>query len=47
LIPTLEAVAKTLGGLPEETSVHLDRSYNSRLTRERLEKLGLGWKRRT
>jgi hypothetical protein len=43
LVPTLEAVAKTLGGLPEETSVHLDRGYDSRLTRERLEKLGLGW----
>ena len=43
LVPTLEAVAKTLGGLPEETSVHLDRGYDSNLTRERLEELGLGW----
>ena len=44
LVPTLEAVAKTLGEeLPEETSVHLDRGYDSDLTRERLEELGLGW----
>jgi transposase len=43
LVPTLEAVAKTLGGLPEETSIHLDRGYDSNLTRERLEELGLGW----
>jgi transposase len=43
LVPTLEAVTKTLGSLPEETSVHLDRGYDSNLTRERLEELGLGW----
>ena len=43
LVPTLEAVAKTLGGLPEERSVHLDRGYDSRLTRERLAELGLRW----
>jgi transposase len=43
LVPTLEAVTQTLGSLPEEASVHLDRGYDSRLTRERLEELGLGW----
>jgi IS5 family transposase len=43
LVPTLKAVAKTLGGLPEETSVHLDRGYDSLLTRERLKELGLRW----
>ncbi len=44
LVPTLEAAFETLGGLPpEEASVHLDRGYDSRLTRERLEELGLGW----
>ena len=29
--------------LPEGASVHLDRGYDSKLTRERLEDLGLGW----
>jgi transposase len=43
LVPTLEAVSEALGGLPEGTSVHLDRGYDSRLTRERLEGLGLRW----
>ncbi len=43
LVPTLEAVAKTLGGLPEEMSVHLDRGYDTKLTRERLKELGLRW----
>ncbi len=43
LVPTLKAVAKTLGRLPEQTSVHLDRGYDSKLTRERLEELGLEW----
>ena len=44
LVPTLEVVARTLGEeLPEETSVHLDRGYDSDLTRERLKELGLGW----
>jgi IS5 family transposase len=42
-VPTLEAAAKTLGRLPEETSVHLDRGYDSKLTRERLAELGLRW----
>jgi IS5 family transposase len=43
LVPTLKAVAKTLGRLPEQTSVHLDRGYDSKLTCERLEELGLEW----
>ncbi len=43
LVPTLEAVSETLGALPEGTSVHLDRGYDSRLTRERLAELGLRW----
>ncbi len=43
LVPTLEAASEALGALPEGTSVHLDRGYDSRLTRERLGELGLGW----
>jgi transposase len=43
LAPTLKAASEVLGALPEETSVHLDRGYDSKLTRERLEELGLGW----
>ena len=43
LVPTLKAASEALGALPEETSVYLDRGYDSRLTRERLEELGLGW----
>jgi hypothetical protein len=43
LVPTLEAASEALGVLPEQTSVHLDRGYDSLLTRERLEELGLGW----
>jgi transposase len=43
LAPTLDAVAETLGGLPEGTSVHLDRGYDSDLTRERLQERGLLW----
>jgi transposase len=43
LVPTLEVVAQTLGSLPEEASVHLDRGYDSRLTREHLAERGLGW----
>lgn len=43
LAPTLEAVFKTLGGLPEQTSVHLDRGYDSSSTRQRLADLGLKW----
>jgi IS5 family transposase len=43
LIPTLEAASEALGALPKGTSVHLDRGYDSRLTRERLAELGLRW----
>jgi transposase len=43
LVPTLKATSEALGMLPEEANVHLDRGYDSRLTRERLEELGLGW----
>lgn len=41
LVPTLEATFETLGGLTEERNVHLERGYDSRLTRERLAQLGL------
>jgi hypothetical protein len=41
LAPTLGAL-ETLG-VPEWASVHLDRGYDSRLTRERLAELGLRW----
>jgi hypothetical protein len=43
LAPTLDAVTETLGVLPEGTSVHLDRGYDSDLTRGRLEDRGLSW----
>jgi Transposase DDE domain len=43
LDPTLDVVAETLGVLPEGTSVHLDRGYDSDLTRERLEHRRLSW----
>jgi transposase len=43
LVPTLEATSESLGALPEGTSVHLDRGYDSLLSRERLEEQGLGW----
>jgi len=43
LAPTLDAVTETLGVLPEGTSVHLDRGYDSDLTRERLKDRGLSW----
>jgi transposase len=38
---TLDVVAEALGGLPEGTSIHLDRGYDSKATRERLEERGL------
>ncbi len=38
---TLDAASEALGGLPERTMVHLDRGYDSSLTRERLRKRGL------
>jgi hypothetical protein len=41
LLPTLKAATETLGSLPEEASVHLDRGYDSKLTREQLEELVL------
>ena len=41
LAETLDAVAETLGGLPESTSIHLDRGYDSGATRERLRERGL------
>ena len=43
LVPTLKAATETLGSLPEGSSVHLDRGYDSLLSRERLRELGLGW----
>ena len=43
LVGTLDAAAESLGGLPEGASVHLDRGYDSNLTRERLAEMGLGW----
>jgi transposase len=43
LVPTLEATSEALGALPEGASIHLDRGYDSRLSRERLLELGLGW----
>jgi transposase len=43
LVPTLGAASEALGAMPEGTSVHLDRGYDSRPTRERLGNLGLGW----
>ena len=41
LTETLDAAAEALGGLPEGTSVHLDRGYDSGATRERLRERGL------
>jgi IS5 family transposase len=38
---TLDAASEALGGLPELTMVHLDRGYDSSLTRERLRNRGL------
>ena len=43
LVPTLMAASGSLGALPEGASVHLDRGYDSKKTRERLRELGLGW----
>ena len=33
---TFDAVAQTLGELPQSTSIHLDRGYDSESTRQRL-----------
>jgi IS5 family transposase len=41
LSETLDVVSVALGAMPEGTSVHLDRGYDSKLTRERLEDRGL------
>src|SRR3954452_10865871 len=41
LVPTLEHASASVGGLPERTSVHLDRGYDSNVTRERLKERGL------
>jgi hypothetical protein len=41
LIPTLDHASGSVGGLPEQASVHLDRGYDSKITRERLEDRGL------
>ena len=45
--PLLEETLYTMeivGELPEHISVHLDRGYDSKLTRQRLKELGLGWR---
>jgi hypothetical protein len=34
---TLDAVAETLGGLPDRAIIHLERGYDSGITRERLQ----------
>jgi transposase len=41
LVPTLEHAWESVGGLPEGASVHLDRGYDSELTRERLRERAL------
>lgn len=41
LVPTLKHASASVGGLPEGVSVHLDRGYDSTLTRERLKDHGL------
>ena len=41
LIPTLEHASASVGGLPEGASVHLDRGYDSFITRDRLKERGL------
>jgi transposase len=42
LLPkTLDTVAQTLGGLPEGTNIHLDRTYDSETTRQRLRERAL------
>ncbi len=38
---TLDGVLESVGGLPEEASVHLDRGYDSNVTRRLLEDRGL------
>ena len=41
MLPTLEHASGSVGGLPEGASVHLDRGYDSNVTRERLLDRGL------
>jgi len=41
LVPTLEHASSSVGSLPEGTNIHLDRAYDSLLTRERLRERGL------
>ena len=41
LTETLDAVTEILGELPERVSIHLDRGYDSKATRERLEERSL------
>ena len=41
LVPTLKHAWESVGGLPEGASVHLDRGYDSKVSRERLEDRGL------
>jgi transposase len=41
LAPTLEHASTSVGGLPEGANVHLDRAYDSFVTRERLKERGL------
>ena len=41
LVPTLQHASASVGGLPDLASIHLDRGYDSSLTRERLEELNL------
>ena len=39
LAPTLDHASASVGGLPEGASVHLDRGYDSNITRERLKRI--------
>jgi transposase len=41
LVPTLQHASASVGGLPDLASIHLDRGYDSSLTRERVEELNL------
>jgi len=41
LAPTLDRAGESVGGLPEGASVHLDRAYDSGVSRERLKERGL------
>ena len=41
LVPNLEHAGASVGGLPEGASIHLDRGYDSFVTRERLKERGL------